>query len=63
MWEDSRSHITEAEGHPQIGGAARPHLQAAQPHLQASRPLGPTISLHVAMSVLHRLLGCIYTVL
>ena len=39
--EGSRSHITEAEGHPLIGGAARP-LWA------------PSVSL-VAMSVSHRL--------
>ena len=34
-----------------------------RPHLEAARPLGPTISLRVAMLVLHHLLGCIYTVL
>ena len=27
------------------------------------QPLRPTVSLHVVMSVLHRLLGCMYTVL
>ena len=29
----------------------------------ADRPLGPPVSLRVAMLVLHRLLGCIYAVL
>ena len=46
--EGSRSHVTEAEGHPLTGGATRPLGGAAQP-LWA-----PPVSL-VAMSVSHRL--------
>jgi hypothetical protein len=53
--EDTKGHYTEAE--PKwLPGVAN------QPHLQATRPLGPTVSLRVAMSVLHRLLGCIYAI-
>ena len=54
--EDSRGLHTEAKPEWLIGGASRPHLQAAW-------PLGPPVSLRVAMSVLHRLLGFIYAVL
>ena len=54
--EDSRGLHTKTEGERLPSGAA-------QPHLQATWPLGPTVSLHVAISVLHRLLGCIYTIL
>ena len=46
--EGSRSHVTEAEGHPMIGGAARPLGGAAWP-LWA-----PPVSL-IIMSVSHRL--------
>ena len=53
--EDSRRLSTKADTKGLPYGADRPHLQAA-------RPLGPLVSLRVAMSVLHRLLGCIYTV-
>ena len=53
--EGSRGHHTEVERQRLLGGANQPHLQAAQPQ-------GPPISLHVAMSVLHSLLGCIYAV-
>ena len=47
--EDSRRRITEAypKGLP----------------YGAKQPLGPPVSLRVAMSVLHRLLGCIYAIL
>jgi hypothetical protein len=52
--EDSRRLSTKAEAKPLPGGAGWPHLEAAW-------PLGvPPISL-LAMLVLHRLLGCIYT--
>ena len=53
--EDSKRLSTEAdpEGLPSW---------ATWPHLQAARPLGPPISLRVAMLVLHRLLGCIYAI-
>ena len=54
--KDSREHHTKAGAERLPGGADRPHLQAAQ-------PLGPPVSLHVAMLVLHRLLDCIYAVL
>jgi hypothetical protein len=46
--EDSRRLSTEAEPKPLPGGAN-------QSHMQAGRPVVPTVSLHVAMSVLHRL--------
>ena len=46
--EDSRGLHAEAESEGLLGGAAQ--------------PLGPPISLRVAMSVLHRLLGCIYAI-
>ena len=54
--EDSRGHHTEA-------GAKWLPCGAALPHLQAARPLGPPASLCLVMSVLHRLLGCIYAIL
>ena len=54
--EDSRRLSTEADPRGRPCGAGRPHLQAV-------RPLGPPVSLRVAMPVLHRLLGCIYIVL
>ena len=54
--EDSRGLYTEAEPKGLPGGAGRPHLQATQ-------PLGPPVSLRVVISVLHRLLGCIYAIL
>ena len=54
--EDSRGLHTEEGAETPPGGAARPHLEAARP------PRVPSISL-VAMSVLHRLLGCFYTIL
>ena len=54
--EDSRILHTKAEGETLTCGADWPHLQAAW-------PLGPAVSLHVAISVVHRLLGCIYAVL
>ena len=50
--EGLRSHITKAEGHPLTGGAARPLGGAIGPLWT------PPVSL-VAMSVSHRLLGCI----
>ena len=53
--EHSRRQITEAETKTLPGGAGWPHLQAGW-------PLGPSVSLRVTMSVLHRLLGCIYVV-
>ena len=54
--EDFRGHHTEAGAEGLPCGASRPHLQAAQ-------PLGPPISPCLIISVLHRLLGCIYTIL
>ena len=53
--EDSRGLRAEAEMQRLLGGVSWTHLQA-------DRPLGPTVSLRVVMSVLHRLLGCIYAV-
>ena len=53
--EYSRGLRAEVERQRLLGGASQPHLQAAQ-------PLGPTVSLPVAMLVLHCLLGCIYAV-
>jgi hypothetical protein len=53
--EDSKSFSTEAEPKPLLGGAGRSHMQA-------DRPVGPTISLRIAMSVLHRLKDHIYAV-
>ena len=50
--EGSRSHVTKAEDQRMTCGATRPHCQATQP------PMGPPVSL-IAMSVSHRLLGCI----
>ena len=54
--EDSRRLSTE------VGPKGLP-CGADQPHLQVARPLGPAVSLRVAMSVHHCLLGCIYAVL
>ena len=53
--EDSRSHVTEAEGRRLLGGGTRPHLQAACP----PRPTGQSL---FSTSVLHRLKDCIYAV-
>ena len=54
--EDSRRLSTKAEPETLTCGAGWPHMQAA-------RPLGSTSQPLVAKSVLHRLLGCIYTIL
>jgi hypothetical protein len=35
---------------------------ASWPHLQSGPPVGPSVSLPVAMAVPHRPLGCIYVV-
>ena len=53
--EDTRGHHVEVERQRLPG-------RAGQPHPQAARPLGPPVGLRVAMSILHRLLGCIYIV-
>jgi hypothetical protein len=53
--EDSRRLSTKAEAKTLPGGADRLLLRAAQ-------PLGVPPIILVAMSVLHHLLGCIYTV-
>ena len=53
--EHSRRQPTEAESERLTSGASQPHLQAA-------RPPGSTTQSPVAMSVHHRLLGCIYAV-
>ena len=59
--QSSRGHQrTPRRGHH--AKAERQRLPGSQPHLQAARPLGPPVGLHVAMSVLYRLLGCIYAV-
>jgi hypothetical protein len=50
--EDSSRLSTEADTKGVTCGAGRPHLQVVQ-------PVGPSISLSIAMAVLHRLLGCI----
>ena len=50
-----------SRGHQRTPRRGR-EADAAQPHLQAARPLGPPISLDIAMLVLHYLLGCIYVV-
>jgi hypothetical protein len=47
--------------HTEAGGEALP-CGPSRPHLLAARPLGPPVSLLVAMSVSHCLLGCISTV-
>ena len=54
--EDSRRLSTKADLEGLPCGAGRPHPQAAW-------PLGPPVSLYVTMSVLHRLLDCIYAIL
>ena len=54
--EESRRLSTEADPEGLPCGAGWPPLQGA-------RPLGPPVSLRVAMSILHRLLGCIYVIL
>jgi hypothetical protein len=54
--EDSRGLHTEVEGKTPPGGADWPYLQVG-------RPMGPPISLRVAILVPHRLLGCIYVIL
>ena len=54
--EDSRRLSTEAGFDPLT-------CAADQPHLEAAWPLGPPVSLHIAMSVPHCLLRCIYAVL
>jgi hypothetical protein len=53
--EDFRNFSTEADHVTLPCGAGRPHCQVG-------RPVGPTISLRVAMSILHRLKDCIYAV-
>jgi hypothetical protein len=53
--EDSRRLSTEAGQEPLPGGADRPTCQAA-------RPLWALLVILLAMSVFHRLLGCIYVV-
>ena len=53
---------TREDSHTKVEGERLPS-GAAWPHLQVAKPLGPHVSLRVAMSVLHRLLGCIFTVL
>ena len=53
--EDSRGLHTEAKGEAPPGGTSRPHLLVGQ-------PLGPTCQPPVVMSVLHRLLDCIYAI-
>ena len=54
--EDSKRRITKAEPMSLTCGVGWPYLEAA-------RPVAPYVSLLVVMSVLHRLLGCIYAVL
>ena len=54
--EHFRRQIIKAKTEALLGGARRPHLQARQ-------PLGPPVSLCIAMSILHHLLGCIDAVL
>jgi hypothetical protein len=53
--EDSRGLHTEARGE------ALP-CRAGRPHLQATQPLGATCQPLIAMSISHRLLGCISAV-
>ena len=53
--EDSRGHHTKAEGERPLGGADRSHPQTGWSGV-------PPVSLCIAMSVLHHLLGCIYAV-
>jgi hypothetical protein len=53
--EDSRGLSTEANPEGVTCGAG-------QPHLQADHPVGPSISLLIAIFVPHRLLGYIYVV-
>jgi hypothetical protein len=53
--EDSRGLHIIAKGEALPCGTGRPHLQATWPQ-------GPPVSLLVAMSVSHRLLGCISTI-
>ena len=50
--KDSRGLHTEAEGEMPPGGSR-----------QVGQPLGPTCQPPIVMSVLHRLVGCIYAVL
>jgi hypothetical protein len=54
--EDSRRISTDANPEGVTYGAGRQHLQAG-------RPVGPFVSLPIAMAALHRLLDFIYTVL
>jgi hypothetical protein len=53
--EDSRRLSTEADPERVTYGAGRPYLQAGQ-------PMGPSVSLPIAMVVPHRLLDCIYVI-
>jgi hypothetical protein len=53
--EDSKRLSTDADPEGVTCGAGRQHLQAG-------RPVGPFVSLPIAMAVLHRLLDFIYTV-
>ena len=53
--ENSRRLSTEAEPEPLICGTGWSHMQAG-------RPVGPAVSLCVAMSVLYRLKDHIYTI-
>ena len=54
--EHSRRQPTKADLKGMTCGAGRPHLQAG-------RPMGSTYQPPLQMSVLHRLLDCIYVVL
>ena len=54
--EGTRRQPTEEDREWMTCGASRPHLQAA-------RPMGPICHALLRMSVLHRLLDCIYAVL
>ena len=54
--EDSRRKAIKAEGRRLPCGASQPHLQDARPPRPTCQPL-------LQMSVLHRLLDCIYAVL
>jgi hypothetical protein len=47
--------------HNEAGGEALP-CGDGRPHQQAARPLGPPVSLLVAMSISHCLLGCISSI-
>ena len=53
--EDSRGLRAKAKRQRLPGGVG-------QPHLYVGRPLGSNVSLRIAMSVLHHLLGCFYAI-